>query len=534
MLALPSMLLTVVAGLLGAEAPGQQAVQADRVVAMGNFGADSAYGFEAPVINNSARVLFWSSIPGQPFSGPDTRLTVGDPGLPSRIVAKTGMPAVGMPSDSVYTNNFLPTPVLDSLGRTAFVAQSKDSSNPSPAEQPSGVWAVTTSGALRLIASSGQRAPGTPPGVEFTQFVPIATDQPGGVVFQGELQGPGISSTGRIGIWRYTDATGLQLVARPGTALPGVPAGYELSSNLEGLAVNGAGQVGFTSPMANALGEELEALWRSEPSGGLKLVAKEMDPVPGLPAGYHFDAFGSVALTPSGQALFSATVVSPPSWPSLDSGVWLQSSPNDTQLVAFEGHPVPGSGGSQVFDLINGFSVPNAAGRMALLATLSSADRVQKFGDSLWVGQPDDLQLIAKRGDAAIGMPDGFTFRTLSTPIQNATGDLVVFGTANSPSAPSAFQQGLWHYDQEGTLELILAAGSEFDVDPGELTDLRTIRFIEVRESGLNDNGDLALTLSFTDYSQGVFVISLERIPEPGTWIPLAIGVVTCAVRMRT
>jgi hypothetical protein len=76
------------------------------------------------------------------------------------------------------------------------------------------------------------------------------------------------------------------------------------------------------------------------------------------------------------------------------------------------------------------------------------------------------------------------------------------------PGIDTTNDAGLWAISPDGYLKSIIREGSLFDVDDAPQTeDLRTVMVIEDR--GLNNAGQLAFHLTFTDGTSGIFVATL-------------------------
>ncbi|HEY3391443.1 MAG TPA: choice-of-anchor tandem repeat NxxGxxAF-containing protein, partial [Lacipirellulaceae bacterium] len=129
-----------------------------------------------------------------------------------------------------------------------------------------GIWAES-SGSLKLVARAGDRAPGTPDGVQFGRMTGITVptlNAAGQVAFVGTLAGSGVDTSNDLGIWA-TDVNGsLWLIAREGEQLEVAPSDFRTirsvsfgrfevggtgSGNEDGRpsGFNDRGQLGFTA-----------------------------------------------------------------------------------------------------------------------------------------------------------------------------------------------------------------------------------------------------------------------------------------------
>src|SRR3954468_8112166 len=109
--------------------------------------------------------------------------------------------------------------------------------------------AIATS--LRTVAVSGEAAPGTGTGVVFAPNFGIPVlDNAGQAVFQAKLAGNGVTTTNDAGIWSEGSGA-LTLIARSGSAAPGVPTGVTFS-NFDPPAINASGKAAFFANLTGA------------------------------------------------------------------------------------------------------------------------------------------------------------------------------------------------------------------------------------------------------------------------------------------
>jgi hypothetical protein len=165
------------------------------------------------------------------------------------LVARSGSQAAGTASGVNF--NELSYPVLNDAGQTAFQASLAGSGV--DATNSEGVW-LTVSGNLTLIARDGDHAPGTLDGVNFggagapSRFQPQLNDA-GQVAFHASL------TDGGSGIWATDRSGALQLVARTGDQLEVAPGDFRTISQLNGLAAQLTGNSDGRPSSFNNLGQ---------------------------------------------------------------------------------------------------------------------------------------------------------------------------------------------------------------------------------------------------------------------------------------
>ncbi len=246
----------------------------------------------------------------------------------------------------------------------------------------------------------------------------------------------------------------LHTVATEGSAAPGGPPGAVFGFDTLILSVpgfNNAGEITFYGNMAVGSGgvttDDQFGVW-SEGGGALRLVARQGEQPPGVPAGAKYDIFFPFRplLDNDGDVVFQARLEE--GFGGVNSqnkyGIWSEGG-GSLHLVAREGDPVPGGLPGEVFSSNLGYSI-NSSGRV--LVTDLTAGRI--FAEDCNF----ELQPIAKYGDI-IDVDDG-----------PGVDNRMVTG------ASATFSSGT----QEG------------------------------RATSFNDKGQVAFSASFADGSSGVFV----------------------------
>jgi hypothetical protein len=357
------------------------------------------------------------------------------------------------------------------------------------------------SAAVRTVALSGQRAPGTSDDGGVTTFEAFTSgtliNDAGQVAFTATLAGEAIDLANNHGVWSER-AGSLSLVARAGDHAPGmppdVPFWYIVPSSL---VLNSAGRTAFT---ARAVGLE-QGVW-SEGSGSLQHVASQGASVAGLPSGVTLRLESAGLLKPllndAGHTAFANGLSGTGIDHDNDEVIWSGGS-GSLAMAVRTGDPAPGMPAGAKFDsFLNSRFNLNDAGHVAFRAALFG-ENIPFNMPGIWVERPEGLELVAVRGAQAPGFPAGATFGafTYGSPALN-NADQTAFYAFTFPFAAggvtSSNNQGIW---TEGSGQLILAARSG-DQAPGApsgvvfknfgLTNPNSNLFAPV----LNDAGEIA------------------------------------------
>ena len=212
-------------------------------------------------------------------------------------------------------------------------------------------------------------------------------------------------------------------------------------------------------------------------------------------------------------------------------------------LIVRENDPAPGANDGAEFSFFDSPTL-NASGDVAFSASLrtGTGDAVDfsndegVFGPLSGAGSP--LGLIARENDLAPGVDDGAEFRSFDNPSINALGDVAFRALLREESGDSlntSIDRAIFAYI-DGELELVVREGDQITVTlPGGFgTQERTVSAVDF---GLSDTGTLALNLSFTNGTAGIFTAVVDSdftaVPEPGSLALLSLISVGVIVRRR-
>ena len=298
-----------------------------------------------PLFNNEGRVCFSAALtgPGVDLSN-NSAIWTGFPASLS-LIARDGNQANALPAGVLLNFGAGPlNPVLGDNGRISFAAQLTGN-----VMTPDNNGAVLsgTAAVMVKVARKGDPAPGTPAGVNLGFLFAPVINEAGQTAFLALLVGAGVDPSNGRGI--FSEGSGaLALVARSGDPAPGAGAGV-LFGLLKFPVLNAVGHTAFMANLAGAGVNDTndESIW-SEGSGSLGLVVRESDPVPGMPPGVVFTgdavamkpAFQLPAMNGASQLVFQARIAGPGINDTNNEGIWGADPMVGLRLLVREGETI--------------------------------------------------------------------------------------------------------------------------------------------------------------------------------------------------
>ncbi|MBA3482524.1 MAG: hypothetical protein H0T51_11975 [Pirellulales bacterium] len=377
----------------------------------------------------------------------------------------------GVPPGTWYFS--LPAPALNSVGETAFrsVLVSFEGAGPIVRDKTriagTGVWSEV-GGALQLVARSGDSVPGVPDAT-FQSFSPPTLNAAGQTAFAASFQDSNRSLTvaDYSGIFRKRQ-NNLDLVIRAGTPAAGIP----VDGRIEGFCC------GSDAPLFNAAGET---------------------------------AFYSGLYDQSGE-----TINTPSSIWSASNGV--------PQPIAFAGRQVPGVEHGATFDSLIADLSLNDAGETVFWGGLQrNQEGISEANDEgIWAGNETTLRLVARERNQAPSFEDGVVFYSVAVgtedPRINNLGQTTFVAVVNKAAGSGAFdpEYGVWS-EGGGILHLVARQG---DLAPGASGGAR---FEYFSRPLINAAGQTAFLASYGNGGWGLFSEgggSLHLVAERGAQAP--------------
>jgi hypothetical protein len=278
-------------------------------------------------LNTSGDVAFNASVKGPGVS--NAGVWRSDEGTLS-LLARTGSAAPDTPTGTTFTGFFQPE--LDNVGRVAFRATvggvGVDTSN------SSGIWSEAN-GTLRLLARTGEQAPGAPAQTTFSSFGEMHAQDSGAVVFRATVATPGVDST-KTGIWSANSGA-VEPLFQSGSQAPGMKEGVTM--DLTSFDVNERQELALFASINDPETGRVPSIWSGLP-GSLRLIAEQGMNAPGTTT--SFTMFPSTLTSPyvtatnsinsSGQIVFRAMLDSP-----FDMGIWATDKNGLLQLIVRSG-----------------------------------------------------------------------------------------------------------------------------------------------------------------------------------------------------
>lgn len=382
-----------------------------------------------------------------------------------RIVAQEGHTPPDVNDGNVYVGSFLTSVAMGRGGHVAFSA-GLGAGGGSGSNNGRGLWSGRPDNP-RLVARTGDHAPGTEPGVYFSlsYLTPgWSVNRRGAFAFPAPIDGPGVNETNNAGIWAGTHDD-LALVMRIGDPAPVPENGAIFVGFPQYALINGNDRVLFPEYVR---GDGIDAtnnygLWAGTAGGAIEPIARAGDPVPMLGADYSISYIFPFVQTEDDRVAMVATLNGPNTTSENNEAIFF-GRPGNWELVFREGDQAPELPNGVVLSFDNHplHLVFNDSGAAGILMGLGGVG-VDDSNDEVLVRRSSinaAWQLVAREGelfDGSIIKDGGLVFLPTGggeggRPMINDRGEMV-FWVVFDDEPPDTSVVGSYYIPQVGAVE---------------------------------------------------------------------------------
>lgn len=394
------------------------------------------------------------------------------------------------------------------------------------------------SGQTKMV-QRGDAAPGTAGAVFNVAFRGFSAQNTaaninGHLAFSSALSGGDTVTANNAGIYAGP-AGSLVQVSRKGDVLD---AGLTLSAYQFNVKINGNNQVMTDVTLGgSATSTNNKASYIYTPGSGNVRVARNGDVAPGTAAAVFSasQGVGSRSFSNAGLMFYSA-LTGGDTTTANSAGYWLTTANASQSLIVRRGDAAPGTDG--VFNGLHSsmFALTNSG--VSIFQSSISGGTVDSTNDTgMWMGTAGSLSLIAREGDYAPGTAGAVLASWMGSSFATNNAGQVVFNAdlLGGDTVGGVNSTGMFGYTPGYGLTMITRTGDQFEVSPGVFKTI--VQFnVQSGDNGggssqsLNDNGQIAISLSFSDGSNAIV---LSVVPAPGAAGLASLGGLVLAARRR-
>lgn len=348
----------------------------------------------------------------------------------------------------------------------------------------------------RLIAASGQHAPGTSSTIVFgaDDFGLPSLNEAGEAEFVSYLTGAGTDATNSNGIWVENGGV-LQLAIRGGDPAPGTLDKFSTSTPAIDVKLNDSGRIAFFSWLTTSGGGANRGIWSGN-VGNLQLDAQEAVQAPGLAPGDTFVlinsdlTYVSFGLNNAGHVAFYSQLAGGDTNGTNDEAIWTDVS-GQVALAARKHDQVPGMLSGIYFDGGFGTLAFNDADQIGFYGRIAGTGvtSTNNYGVMLR-SKLGGITMVARTGDQAPGTASGTLFSNFGTdPDLNNAGQMALTATLSGNGVTGANGASIWE-GTVGNLHLVARSGA---LAPGAFN-----TFYSFDSPIINASGHVAFTAILT------------------------------------
>lgn len=422
----------------------------------------------APFLGNSTAVGLWSGAPGD-----------------LKFIARQGSQAPSTPDGTIiYTGSI--GPPINSSGQVAESAQLYGASVTSTNVE--GIWfgSPTLDTLVARQGDVTPGLPDVRFGTRvltFSDYAPALNDA-GHVAFLSTLQNSAGANINGQAVWEGP-ANSMSLVARTGDTAPGTQNGTQFTG-LTSPGLNASGIIAFlagtTRQNPDGTSTTGAGIWGGLP-GNISPLVRQGDPAPGMGADAFFQlvyfARSSAAtdthLNGLGEVMFFGNAAGPGVQGGVNSnGVWAGAGGNLT-LVARQGDAAPDLGPDYKFSAFNNSGLSDV-GTVAVIAEIAGPNVSITNKTGIWAGMPGNLRIVMRNGDSLTDLnnPAPLVMQHVDHLAMNAIGEMVFQSFPDTSVVAS---------DVSGHLNIIARPGDMIEVTPGVFRTISQVFLLRACES---------------------------------------------------
>lgn len=195
-------------------------------------------------------------------------------------------------------------------------------------------------------------------------------------------------------------------------------------------------------------------------------VALTGQQAPGAPAGVTFAELAFGHMNNSGQVTFTSWLAGPGVSPFVNDFANWAGSPGTLQMFARNGDPAPGLPAGVVFDTSGAAAWLGNDGNLAVRGRISGPGVTPADNRTIWSGLANALSLVAREGDPAPGTDAGVVFAEGNMiPVINGGGKIAFTTTLSGTGVTASNNAGVWS-GTAGSLQLVARSGSAAPATP--------------------------------------------------------------------
>lgn len=197
-----------------------------------------------------------------------------------------------------------------------------------------GVW-TESNGQLELIVREGDIAPGAGFGTSFRNLgFSSQSNNVGQHAFWSGLAGPSVNDTNDGSIW-FVGNGNMSLVARTGSPISGAEPNVFFADLADPL-LNNSGQLAFIGVINGpSIGQSKNSIALGN-HDSLGILVREDDTAPGTPTGIVYESFNRLALNGTGQIAFMGQLTGSGISGVNNDGIWATNPSGEIKLIARE------------------------------------------------------------------------------------------------------------------------------------------------------------------------------------------------------